>query len=400
MNRLVLLLVFFVACSFSYRIAAENTHREDPFSLFNRLFQEGQFNNYNAARLGKKYEQYYSQQSDRSMFLQALATYYSFSGDTNKADSVWTIFINPPTNEIHFDIKGNINDLIAEISKHQVVMFNEVHHVPKHRYVVGMLLDTLFQRGFRYLALEAFWNDSLFLSLNFPTTENGFYLREPTFANLVRKAHTIGYRIIGYDVFAPSREERSRGQAENIYNQTLKTNKEARVLVLAGVGHISRNGMAGELERISGVRPFTVNQTLAYATHLRNRNIPQNTVLIINDARPNLNTFGADLLILNSLKIENNCFSSVDAVPTSIIVPNSFLEKCSIIAIYAKHEFDYFINNEIVDWRLLPVAVHRPKNGEIIVNLCKGEYVVLFLNDYGEILFSKEMIVSAISRKK
>ena len=363
----------------------KRTEKKAVYKLFDDFFQSGEYNNYNAVDLVKSYGKNYYRPWEQGMYDQFLATYYSFAGNIDKADSVWCNLIRGKS-DICFEETDNI-DFMSKISDNQVVIFNEAHHVPKHRYLVGTLLDTLYEKGFRYLALEAFYNDSLFSTLNFPTTGNGFYIRESTFANLIRKALEKGYRIIGYD---NNEKERERLQAESIYNQTLKDDKNAKIVVLAGYAHISRDWMAGEFEKISGIRPLTINQTYAYSLSLGNKNMPQDSVFLIRDTTDNQQKFDADLLIYNNLIIKNNCFSSTNSLTTSISVPDSLSENCSIICLYNKHELDCFNNNEDKDWKPLPIGVYHPQNQkEITINLCEGEYEVLFFNDYGQALFTK-----------
>ena len=43
----------------------------------------------------------------------------------------------------------------GEAEKYQIVMINEAHHVPQHRVFTYRLLEDLWQKGYRYLALEA-----------------------------------------------------------------------------------------------------------------------------------------------------------------------------------------------------------------------------------------------------
>jgi hypothetical protein len=359
--------------------------------MFNRFFLMGKYNNYNAAFLGEYYSRNYYHKHQQWNFAQTIATYYSFAGDVNKSDSVFQKATNANGN-FNYELKGQVSNLITEISNHQIVIFNEAHHVPKHRYLVGMLLDTLYQNGFRYLALEAFYDfDSLFSNLGFPTTSNGFYLREPTFANLVRLAHSKGYKIIGYDAQGADRE---KVQAENIYNQTIKIDENAKILILAGYAHISRDWMAGELEKISGIRPFTVNQTYTYFGSLGNTNQPKNSLCLISDTTNSKEMFDANILIYNNLDIKNNCFTSTNAITTNIHIPDSLSEDCAIVCIYNKYELDYFNKNDS-DWKPIPVAVCRPQNNaEITINLCNGLYEVLFFDEYGQVLLTKELKIT------
>jgi hypothetical protein len=152
---------------------------------------------------------------------------------------------------------------IADTSK--VVMFNELHWDRRHRMQVIELLQVFKDAGYTHLGLEAFSDtDSLAKMKGYPSDSNGFYVKEPSLAHLIREAYKSGFEVFGYD--AGGSKEREKEQARNIYEQSLINNADAKVLIHAGVGHIhekrdgNRKMMAAEFLDLTGINPTTIDQ--------------------------------------------------------------------------------------------------------------------------------------------
>jgi hypothetical protein len=158
--------------------------------------------------------------------------------------------------------------IISNAAHYQVIMINEAHDKPVHRAFTCSLLEDLYKAGYRYLAMEMLNNFSNHCldSLNVFT---GYYTNEPVAGELVRKALQLGYRLISYEDTAISSHtgtQRDSIQAQNIY-AVLKKDPAAKILVHAGYAHISEEilgdyiPMARWFKTISGINPFTVQQT-------------------------------------------------------------------------------------------------------------------------------------------
>lgn len=167
----------------------------------------------------------------------------------------------------------------------QVIMINEEHHTPFHRATTLQLLKRLYDKGFRYFAVEALYTDDKRLrskedtELNnrkFPTHQTGYYTDDPVFADAVRTALKLGYKVVPYEAPAicepgvdrnTCSERRERGQAQNIYDRTLKNDPQAKILVHVGRAHNSKfvgkdnsKFMASYFQEITGIVPFTIDQ--------------------------------------------------------------------------------------------------------------------------------------------
>jgi hypothetical protein len=163
--------------------------------------------------------------------------------------------------------------LLAEAEDHQIVIVNEAHHEPRHRVFTRMLLEGLYERGYRHLGLETLgsWagSDSLKNPLSYPTLGSGYYTRDPQFAAMVHEAQRIGYRIFGYEAQGTgSPKLRELGQMRNIMTYRSK-HPDGKLLLHVGYSHALEGELGGSWEKAmaqrladtTGLDPLTVSQT-------------------------------------------------------------------------------------------------------------------------------------------
>jgi hypothetical protein len=153
----------------------------------------------------------------------------------------------------------------------QVVMINEAHHVPQHRAFTLTLLKTLRRSGFTHFATETLYETDTGLNARgYPTAQTGYYIGEPVYAELIRTALKLGFRVVAYETQgAKNSDERERGQARNLIERILKDAPQAKILVHAGYGHIDEKGadrvgavtMAQRFKEATGIDPLTIEQT-------------------------------------------------------------------------------------------------------------------------------------------
>ncbi|MCC3157470.1 hypothetical protein LJ737_09480 [Hymenobacter sp. 15J16-1T3B] len=139
----------------------------------------------------------------------------------------------PPAIE-SFQTEPAVQDILQRAASAKALLINEHHGSAHHRSLLAALLPQVYALGYRYLALETL-SDSGFNERGFPLMSSGFYTREPTFANLVRTAHRIGFKLVGYDDMRA--ENRELSQAQHLL-QALKTDPQARVVVYGGGQHM------------------------------------------------------------------------------------------------------------------------------------------------------------------
>lgn len=258
-----------------------------------------------------------SEQAAGQIKAQRAAWFYTYIGDYQKAIKVYNQeaggawgFDTLNTNRLEFfNAFSAVNAeeyIIKRAEKEQLIIFNEAHHVPQHRFFLKQLLPALKDKGFTYLGLEAFTNckalppnlqnycDPEFNERGYPLNSplTGTYTREPQMAQLIREAHRLGIRLFAYE----GKKDRERNQAENIY-EILKADPDAKIIILCGYSHLkeipqnSRIGggkfMACRLKEMSGIDPLTINQVVLteaapkYEVALyQNINLPNTSVFL------------------------------------------------------------------------------------------------------------------------
>lgn len=218
-------------------------------------------------------------QKDTGFYYDNLSQALSFAGDYPSVLELERQRMQKPS-DISYAVLDTLTHIVSEyadarkyILSHtktrRVVMINEAHNKPLHRAFVLSLLEDLYQQGFRYLALEMLYNDSH----TTPTKINaalGYYTSEPLAGELVRIALELGYTLVPYEDNLSHHTPRQReyAQAQNLTDFISKKDTTAKMLVLAGYGHIAEASlqddqipMAAYFRILSGIDPLTIDQT-------------------------------------------------------------------------------------------------------------------------------------------
>lgn len=160
--------------------------------------------------------------------------------------------------------------ILARAKTARVILINEAHHNPRHRVFAASLLPDLARLGFTYFGAEGLnATDSLLNQRRYPVLGSGYYVPEPCFGNLLRTAAQTGYHLFAYE--APGRsstQEREATQARHI-TQVMRANPHAKLVIYCGFSHADErpqgvfNGpaLAARLKTLTGVDPFTIDQT-------------------------------------------------------------------------------------------------------------------------------------------
>jgi hypothetical protein len=184
---------------------------------------------------------------------------------------------NRPTDSTAVDNQLAIPKILKEADSQKIIMINESHYDWRHRYFITLLLDSLYKKGFKYLCMEALDNEDNINKRKFPTSDDGYYFKEPFMANLARIALKIGYKLIAYedtsgnlekDLFNSEVDKREFYQASNLYSH-YKKDTAAKWLVQAGYSHINKlkfsesepSSMAKYFYQFSHVNPYSINQS-------------------------------------------------------------------------------------------------------------------------------------------
>lgn len=246
-------------------------NERSPVSL---LFQEGRY-----APLLRHLRQRadVAEESERYMAMQ----HWSLLGDESRAGKAsWR---GDPSMLDGVDVL-DAADTIAEMARdHRIVILNEAHDVSAHRAFAGVLARRLNDIGYDWYAAETFnpavrdiGVGSSFL------TSHGFYSMDPVFAEVVREAVDLGYRLADYEIMPEQRRqppeassddriaEREEAQALNLIANVLDADPEARVFVHCGYSHAAETPLrgvlwfAGRLKEKTGIDPLTINQSQSW----------------------------------------------------------------------------------------------------------------------------------------
>lgn len=165
--------------------------------------------------------------------------------------------------------KVNAKDFVVKQSaNYSILIINEAHHIPKHRTFTKSLLKDLYANGYRYLGLEALFDEKI-NQRKFPVLESGYYTKEPEFGNLINEALKLGFTIFSYEA-SPDKNGKDREieQAENI-QRFIENNPKGKVIIHCGYAHAFENdypawgkAMAGRLKDNMKIDPLTIDQTM------------------------------------------------------------------------------------------------------------------------------------------
>lgn len=239
----------------------------------------------------------------------AAALEYQSQSDTTRVSDVEYRQIGKSVQQLK-DIKNvDAKRFITYLaSNYKVIMLNEATNKPLHRAFAYSLLDVLYNRGFRYLAMEML-NPQADQELTKLTYKTGHFAAEPVAGELVREALDLGYRLVAYEdpnagVHSPT--ERDSIQAANIA-RILKADPDAKIFVYASYGHIAEKSttpdfipMGMAFKRMTGVDPLTIDQTdmteesnfafgkAFYDAYLLNYPITESSIPLIKDEPVNI----------------------------------------------------------------------------------------------------------------
>lgn len=186
-------------------------------------------------------------------------------------------FASLPTNVRALSAVSYIVDQVAKRG-FQIVVVNERHHASNDRLLTLALLDPLAKRGFRYLAIEAGWRGDDINGRGYPLGRTGYYVNDVVFAEMLRDAISLGYRIVAYEAEQEQRTEyeekfpnpqkrRDFLQAQNVVTRIHRLDPQAKVLIHCGYAHANEvptaywSPMAYYLKEATGIDPLTIDQT-------------------------------------------------------------------------------------------------------------------------------------------
>lgn len=370
---------------------------KDPFRLANTIFERGDnIMNYNAYNELLAYEQCFSGVSEKDLYYQSVLTYSALANDNNILKVVEEKREKIRGNNFPsiFDT-GNFDEALLNesLKTSNVVIINESHHHPEHRVLLSKWLQKFADLGFEYLAVEALFNDSI-TKRNYPLQTDGFYTKEPHFANLLREAKRKNFKLISYDDYA--QKNRDSVAAVNLYNKTLALNPKAKVVVYVGYEHLNEDTnlqkpwLAAYLKILYDIDPLTISQTNFYQYYIQDyqKVKDNNAYSIISNLQ---NRVISDFKLFNQIELEKsyNCFDhTLQKQFTYKLKALQENDDC-LILIFNKNEFEKEGKNAV------PILIKsfKSKDKKINLNICKGEYVVVYQGKSGRGLKKDSIII-------
>ncbi|MEO8011931.1 MAG: hypothetical protein ABI650_09830 [Dokdonella sp.] len=216
----------------------------------------------------------------RVIFNQYLSWYQTWVGDYERARATFTIAQPATAEDAASPLQGGefkaepAIRVIADLAKgRQAVFFNENHSYALTRTLTVQILAALREEGFDTFAAETLYDTDIDAGLQargYPTSETGFYTEEPIYAEMVRTALRLGYRVVAYEALSDATgDAREAEQARNLHEAVFKRDPDARLVLNAGYAHIQESGrylggvaMAQHFRRITRIDPLTVEQTM------------------------------------------------------------------------------------------------------------------------------------------
>ena len=217
----------------------------------------------------------------RLIFGQYVSWYQSFLGDYPDAMKSFSIAQPPqpddspsPLTKDSYQAHAAVAAIPELAKSYRIVLFNEAHNIALTRSLTVQLLDALHKEGFNYFAAETLvQTDTGLTSHGYPTDDSGLYTEEPIYAEIVRTALKLGFKVIAYEATssAASGDAREAEQARNIYEQVFEHDPHARLVINAGYEHTVKSGtylggasMAEHLHMLTHAPMLSVEQIMMY----------------------------------------------------------------------------------------------------------------------------------------
>ncbi len=214
----------------------------------------------------------------RVIFNQYISWYQTWVGDYAGARAAFSIAQPMAKDDADSPLRGGgfsaqpaAQEILRLARGKQAVFFNENHSYALTRTLTVQMLAALREEGFDTFAAETLYEtDTGLQERGYPISDTGFYTEEPVYAEMVRTALRLGYRVVAYEAVSDATgSAREAEQARNLKRDVFDKHPKARLVVNAGYAHIQESGkyldgvaMAQHFTRMTGIDPLTVEQTM------------------------------------------------------------------------------------------------------------------------------------------
>lgn len=189
------------------------------------------------------------------------------------------------------DPRDAIQEIVKRAGATSIVFLNEAHGVPRSRAFGLQVAEALRPLGYSVLAVETLDNsggqgaaDARLARMakdGYVRPTDGYYVRDPVFADFLRQAIRLGYQPESYEQTPQEREgdpelsvaKREQAQADHLLNRVLDRHPGSKLLVYVGFSHAAeepqvRHGggdirwLASRIKAMTGIDPLTIDQTI------------------------------------------------------------------------------------------------------------------------------------------
>ena len=337
---------------------------------------------------------------NNSIKKQLLFTAHSFLSNNYKYDSIINIYekgrkqyYNKTLDSLSLnsDVFKNqdvYNEIANIAAKNKVIILNEDHYYPKHRFFAMNLLNVLKQNGFQYLSIEDFVETEN--SKPIPNYDNGSYIIEPYFAHFIRNAKKLGFTILGHE--NNNKEiDREKGQALNIKG-IIDKDVNAKIFVYVGHSHLEEEGskkwMAQYFKELTNIDPITINQVAICAQTNDSLILLPKKYFVKDDKTKST----ADYFLVNNLKPSLKSIYKNQEFKSIIIKIEKYSElknKEVIIQVFDNDEYN------LLKEQTIPILskIEKIKTNKIVLSLPIGTYKIKIKTATNEMIYKKDLTV-------
>lgn len=338
------------------------------------------------------------------------ATDYTISGNYKKALETWdkigneipSISAKDSAYFKEFKSQDAKEYILNRSKKEKIIIINEAHHNSRHRVFTTSLLKGLYKNGYRFLGIEAL-SDTLINQRKFPVLESGsMYIHESQYSNLIKEAIDIGFILFNYEYKykkGKTGKDREREQAENIA-KVVAHNPNSKFLIHCGYDHLNEGipsikewekAMAGRLNDLTGINPFTIDQIpgsekgdLKFnSPYIQMANSKKPAIMVNAKGKPyngEINDNRADCRIIHPVSVYNNgrpdWLTLNGRRKTFHISTNSISEYPVLVMAYRNNEFE----KEGIPADITEI-INKDQTVDLVVD--KGNYRIIVKNrDY------------------
>ena len=250
--------------------------------------------------------------------------------------------------------------IFKKLDNSRVVMINEAHHIPVHRIFTYSLLKEMYNKGYKYLCMEAYYGKATDTCLN-QSLRNGELTKEVNYANMVKYAKKIGLKLISYDYLESSDNNDREVKAFSIIDSLLSSDSAIKIIVHAGYGHIEKKSLSSRMIPLG----FLINEkykiiSISQTSHQESATINTPGNLVYNYIKAKTPFDVPQILIKDNVSF--NKFTKPLGIDYNVITPS-----------YFNFSNKYLKENTDLIYKLVQINKSEANNGFLLQVFDKAE---------------------------